>query len=93
MIKLGHLFELLQRGYILPRRPQVDIACHCHHHLDITSRKYQKPPKTVCTPELSREALADISQLCLDWYLGLEVSTAHSSTTVEKGRVSALKQH
>lgn len=38
----------------------MDIACHCHHHLDIISRKYQKPPKTVCTPELSREALADI---------------------------------
>lgn len=77
MIKLGHLFEPHHQGYILPRGPQVDIARHCHHRLDVTSRKYQKPPKTVCTPELSREALADMrSQLCLDWHLGLEVSKA-----------------
>ena len=73
MIKLGHLFELHQQGYILPWGPRVDIACHCHHRLDVTSRKYQKTPKTICTPELSREALADMrSWLCLDWYLGLK---------------------
>ena len=69
----------------------MDIARHCHHRLDVTSRKYQKLPKTVCTPELSREALADIGWLCLDWYLGLEVSKAQSSTMVEKGWVSALE--
>ncbi|KAB1276852.1 hypothetical protein Cadr_000005534 [Camelus dromedarius] len=94
MIKLGRLFELHRQGYILPRGPRVDIASHRHHRLDVTSRKYQKPPKTVCTPELSREALADMrSRLCLDWYLGLEVSKAQSSTMVEKGWASALKQH
>lgn len=92
MIKLGRLFELPQQGYILPWGPQVDIARHCHHRLDVTGRKYQKPPKTVCTPELSREALADMrSQLCLDWYLDLEVFKAQSSAMVERGWVSALK--
>lgn len=70
----------------------MDIARHCHHHLDVTGRKYQKPPKTVCTLGLSREVLADTrSQLCLDWYLGLEVSKAQSPTMMEKGWVSALK--
>lgn len=48
MITLGHLFGLPWQGYILPWGPQVKIACHCHHRLDVTSRKYQKPPKTVC---------------------------------------------
>ena len=46
----------------------------------------------VCTLGLSREVLADTrSQLCLDWYLGLEVSKAQSPTMMEKGWVSALK--
>lgn len=71
---LGTFIWTALTGLLLPQGLQVDIARHCHHCLDLTSRKYQRPPKTVCPPELSREALADRRrQLGLDWYLGLEV--------------------
>lgn len=59
MIKLAHSFWLPRQGYIWPQGLRLGTARHCHHHLDITSRKYLKPSETVCPPELSREALAD----------------------------------